>query len=295
MKLMLAAAVDAASNAPVVLARPDADWVLRFEEATGLPRQVAVWGVNCLVAILILIIGYMIAGSARGVIRKLFAKRNVDPTIGSFVGNFAHAAIMTFVVITALGHLGIDTKTFAAVIAAAGLAIGLALQGGLSNFAAGVLIVLFRPFKAGDFISGSGVEGVVQEVQVFSTTLNTPDNKRVIVPNGSLMAGTITNFTTNGTRRADVQFNVGAGQDLEKAQKVLVDLALSDPRILKEPAPAAVNTKFVDLGVQVELRVWSKVGDHGAVISDLISRGPKALAAAGIQGPDRTVYYQERK
>lgn len=274
---------------------PNSGFVARFEEATGLPREVALWSVNIVGAIVILIAGWILAGFARGLVRNLFAKRNIDPTVGGFVGNIAHAAIMAFVVITALGQLGVDTKSFAAIIAAAGLAIGLALQGGLSNFAAGFLIIVFRPFKAGDTIAGAGIEGTVEEVQVFSTTLNTADNKKIIVPNSALMSGTVTNYTANDRRRVDLALGVGAGQDLNKAQQALVELAKADPRILKEPAPVAVNAKFIDNGTSVELRAWCKTTDFGGVSSDLIAKAPAALAAAGIKGPDRTVYYTERK
>ena len=183
----------------------------------------------------------------------------------------------------------------AAIIAAAGLAIGLALQGGLSNFAAGFLIIVFRPFKAGDVINGAGIEGTVEEVQVFSTTLNTADNKRIIVPNSALMSGTVTNYTANQTRRVDLPLGVGAGQDLAKAHAALIALAKADARVLKEPAPAAANVKFIDNGTSVELRAWCKTADFAALSSDLISAAPGALAAAGIKGPDRTVYYTERK
>jgi small conductance mechanosensitive channel len=270
-------------------------WADRFEEATGLPPQVAAWGVNIIGALVIFIIGYILAGFIRGLVRKMFAKKNIDATIGGFVGNLAHVLIMTFVIITALGQLGVDTKTFAAVVAAAGLAIGLALQGGLSNFAAGFLIVVFRPFKAGDMINGAGVEGVVEEVQIFSTTLNTVDNKRIIVPNSALMAGVITNITGNPTRRADLQFGVGAGQDLAKAHAALLTLANADARVLKDPPATVANTKFIDNGSQIELRAWCKTADYNALMSDLVAKGPGALGAADIKGPDRTVYYVERK
>lgn len=274
---------------------PNSGFVARFEEATGLPREVALWSVNILGAVVILIAGWILAGFARGLVRNLFAKRNIDPTVGGFVGNIAHAAMMAFVVITALGQLGVDTKSFAAIIAAAGLAIGLALQGGLSNFAAGFLIIVFRPFKAGDMIAGAGIEGKVEEVQIFSTTLNTIDNKRIVVPNSALMNGTITNFTANDRRRIDVPLPIGIGQDLAKAHEVLLTLARSDARILTEPAPAVMNTKLIDLGTQVELRVWAKTTELGGVTSDLIAKAPAALAAAGIRPPNRTVYYQKRE
>jgi small conductance mechanosensitive channel len=294
MNLMLAAAApETATNAPLRFS--NSPLVERFEQATGLPREVAVWGVNILAAILIFVVGYIIAGFIRSLVRKLFARRNIDATIGSFVGNLTHALLMTFVIITALGQLGVDTKTFAAVIAAAGLAIGLALQGGLANFAAGFLIVVFRPFKAGDVINGAGIEGTVEEVQIFSTTLNTPDNKKIIVPNGALMAGTITNYTANGTRRVDLPFAIGALYDLATAHTVLLATAVADPRALKSPPPTAANTKLIDGGTQVELRVWCNTGDYAALSSDLLAKCPKALGDAGVKGPDKTVYYEERK
>lgn len=294
MKLFLAAA-DAAANTNAPAKIVPVTLIQRFEDATGLPPQVAAWGVNVVAALIIVVIGYILAGFVRGLVRKLFLKRNIDATIGGFVGNLAHVGIMTFVIITALGQVGVDTKTFAAVVAAAGLAIGLALQGGLSNFAAGFLIVVFRPFKAGDMINGAGVEGKVEEVQIFCTTLNTLDNKRIIVPNSALMAGVITNYTGNETRRVDVQFGIGAGQDLSRAHTALLKLANADARVLKEPAATVANTKFIELGTQVELRAWVKTTDYGAVLSDLIAAGPGALGAAEIKGPDRTLYYVERK
>lgn len=269
--------------------------VTRVEQATGLPREMVLYSVNIVGALIILIAGYIFAGFARNLIRRLFARRKIDPTIGGFVGNIANAGIMAFVVVTALDKLGVDTKSFAAIIAAAGLAIGLALQGGLSNFAAGFLIIVFRPFKAGDVINGAGIEGTVEEVQVFSTTLNTADNKKIIVPNSSLMNGTITNYTANETRRVDLPLVVGAGQSLERAHAALLALAASDRRVLKDPAPAVANVKLVDLGTQVELRVWCYTSDHSSLSSDLLAQAPAELEAAGVKGPDRTVYYVERR
>ena len=294
MNFFLAQAAGAASTNVVIKIIP-MKWSEKFEQATGLPPEVAAWGVNILGALIIFVIGYILAGFIRGLVRKLFAKKKIDPTIGGFVGNLAHVLIMTFVIITALGQLGVDTKTFAAVVAAAGLAIGLALQGSLANFAAGFLIVTFRPFKAGDMINGAGVEGVVEEVQIFCTVVNTADNKRVIVPNGALMAGVITNITGNETRRADLQFGVGGGQDLAVAHAALLSLANADARVLKDPPATVANTKFIDNGSQIELRAWCKTSDYNALLSDLIAKGPGALAAAGIKGPDRTIFYTERK
>jgi small conductance mechanosensitive channel len=237
----------------------------------------------------------MVAGLARSIVRKVFTKRNLDATIGGFVGNMVHAAIMAFVIVTVLGQVGVDTKSFAAIIAAAGLAIGFALQGGLANFAAGFLIVVFRPFKAGDTINGAGIEGTVEEVQIFSTTLNTADNKRIIVPNSTLLGGTITNYTANNTRRVDLQMAIGSGQDLEKAHSALLGLANADPRVLKSPPPTVANVKLIDLGTLIELRAWAKTSDFGGVSHDFVAKAPDALTQSGVKGPDRTVYYVERE
>lgn len=290
-----AAAAAGSTNAPARLLDPNSGIVARFEEATGLPREVAMWSVNVVASAIILIAGYILAGFVRSLIRRVFTQRKIDPTISGFAGNMAHAAIMAFVVVTALGQLGVDTKSFAAIIAAAGLAIGLALQGSLSNFAAGVFIIVFRPFKAGDVVNGAGIEGTVEEVQIFSTALNTGDNKRIIVPNSALMTGTITNITANPSRRVDLQFSIGAGQDLARAHEILLGVAGADARVLKSPAPAVANIKLIDGGTQIELRAWCQTPDYGALMSDLIAKTPAALAAAGLKGPDKTVYYVERK
>lgn len=295
MNFIFAQAGGAVTNAIKPIITGSSPLIERVQEATGLPREAVVWGANAVLALIIVIIGYILSGLVRGLVRKLFARRNIDATVGGFVGNLVHAALMTFVIVTALGQLGVDTKTFAAVIAAAGLAIGLALQGGLSNFAAGFLIVVFRPFKAGDVINGAGIEGTVEEVQIFSTMLNTVDNKRIIVPNSALMAGTITNYTANGTRRVDLPFAVGAAHDVSTAHAALLATANKDARVLKSPAAAVANTKLIDGGTTVELRAWCKTSDYAALSSDLLAEAPKALAAAGIKGPDKTVYYVERK
>ena len=267
----------------------------RFEEATGLPGEVVHWGLNILMGLGILAIGYVGAGVIRNMLKRVMAKRNIDQTIGDFVGNLAHAAVMTFVVITALGQLGVDTKTFAAVIAAAGLAIGLALQGGLSNFAAGFLIVVFRPFRKGDVVNAAGVEGVVEEVQVFSTTLHTADNKKIIVPNSSIMGGVITNYTANPTRRVDLQIGVGVASDLAKAHEILLKLAKSDARTLLDPAPEVVNLRLIEGGTLVELHAWVKTSDFASVTSNLVESAPGLLGTAGVKGPDKSVVFVERK
>jgi small conductance mechanosensitive channel len=297
MNSILAQAANAATNAAQSTGLIDTRGgiVNRFVEVTGLPREAALWSINILATVVILVAGYVLAGVARSLVRRVSNQRKLDITVGSFVGNLAHTLIMAFVVVTALGQLGVDTKSFAAIIAAAGLAIGLALQGSLSNFSAGVLILAFRPFKAGDTINAAGIEGKVEELQVFSTTLNTVDNKRIIVPNAALMGGTITNYTANDSRRVDLQFAIGAGQDLDRAHQVVLAVAQADPRVLKSPAPTVANAKLIDLGTLIELRAWCKTDDYGDLLGAMIAKVPPALGAANIKGPDRTVHYMERK
>ena len=299
LNLLLAQAAPAATstNAPAttIALKPSDGLIGRVAESTGLPPTLIFWATVIVEVLVVLVIGYWIANLIRRAIRRICDKRQLDPTVVSFVGNLVHALVMAFVLVTALGVVGVPTASFAAVIAAAGLAIGLALQGSLSNFAAGFLLIVFRPFKKGDVVSGAGTEGTVEEISIFSTTLTTPDNKRITVPNSALMGGNITNHTANQTRRVDLQFGIGAGQDVEKAHATLLVVANADPRTLKHPAATVSNTKFIDLGTQVELRVWCKTADWAALASDLIARTPKALAEAGVKGPDRTLNYRELK
>jgi len=286
---LLAAAENALTNAA------SSTMAGRFTDATGLPVEIGRWIIHILGALLIVVIGAFVAGLFRNLIRRVCTQRKIDVTVARFAANLVHALVMTFVVISALERLGVDTKSFAAIIAAAGLAVGLALQGGLANFAAGVLIIVFRPFKAGDAVLAAGTEGAVEEVQIFSTTLNTPDNKRIIVPNSAIMSATITNYTANPTRRVDIATPIGATQDLAGAHRVLLETANGEPRVLKSPPVTVANVKLLDGGTQVELRAWCKTSDYGDVLNDLLARVPAALAAANIKGIDKTLYYVEKK
>jgi len=297
MQPLIAQAATTVTNMPAaaLALTPPTTLVERVSGMTGLPPTVVLWASVIVEALIVLVIGYWVANLVRRAIRRLCDKRRLDLTVSSFVGNLVHAAAMAFVVVTALGVIGVPTTTFSAVIAMAGLAIGLALQGSLSNFAAGFLLVVFRPFKRGDVVTAAGTEGIVEEISIFSTTLTTPDNKRIVVPNSALMGGNITNHTANNSRRVDLQFGVGAGQDLDKAHATLLGVAKADARVLKEPEPAVANTKLIDGGVQVELRAWCKTTDWAGVGSELIAKAPPALAQAGIKGPDKTIPYREIK
>ena len=191
---------------------------------------ITIYGLKVVAAIAVLIVGRWVAKGMTGFAEKVMNKRQVDPTIVSFVANMTYIALLVFVVLAALGQLGIQTTSFIAVIGAAGLAIGLALQGSLSNFAAGFLMIIFRPFKVGDYIEGAGVAGTVEEIQIFTTQLKTPDNKTMIIPNANLTRDNITNYSAKGTRRVDLVFGIGYGDDIDHAKKVIMDVLAKEER-----------------------------------------------------------------
>jgi small conductance mechanosensitive channel len=186
---------------------------------SSLQTFAAFYGLKIIAAIVIFVVGRWVARALRNAIKKMMAKGDVDETLISFVGNLTYITLLAFVIIAALNQLGIQTTSFIAVIGAAGLAIGLALQGSLANFAAGVLMIIFRPFKAGDYIEGAGVAGTVEEIQIFATQLKTPDNKTIIVPNAKMMGDNITNYSAKDTRRVDMVIGVGYGDDPAMGEK----------------------------------------------------------------------------
>jgi len=194
------------------------------------------YGLRIVGAVVILVVGRFAAKLLRSLVERLMTKAKQDPTLVKFVGCLTQIALLAFVIIAAIGQLGVQTASFIAVVGAAGLAVGLALQGSLANFAAGVLMIIFRPCKVGDFIEGAGVMGVVEEIQIFTSQLKTPDNKVVIVPNSKLMGGNITNYSAKGTRRVDLVIGVSYSDDLKKVREALQDVLAADERILKDPA-----------------------------------------------------------
>jgi len=220
------------------------------------------YGLRVLFAVLILIVGAWLANLARKSAARVLARRELDPIIVGFVANFTYILLMVFVVLAALGKVGVQTTSFIAVIGAAGLAIGLALQGSLANFAAGFLMIIFRPFKKGDYVEAGGTAGVVDEIQVFTTILNTPDNRRVIVPNSKIMGDNITNFSAKETRRLDLIFGVSYADDVAQVKAVLKEIAESDERVLKEPAPQILMSELADSSVNYIMRVWVKSSDY---------------------------------
>lgn len=242
-------------------------------------------GLKLLAAIAVLVIGNWIAKWLRSLTHKLMDTRDVDATVISFVSNLVYYAALIAVVIVALSQLGVETASFVAVLGAAGLAIGLALQGSLSNFAAGILIILFRPFKAGDFIEAAGATGVVEHVEIFTTTLKTPDNCKVIVPNSSLLSNNIKNFSGYPTRRIDMVFGIGYGDDVDKARQIIWDVLHEDSRILTDPEPTVNLFQLADSSVNFAVRPWVSSADYWTVMCDTTETIKKRFDAAGINIP----------
>ena len=260
-----------------------------MEGMQGLAGQIqgfiALYGLKVLAAIGILVVGRWVAKLLTKTLQKMMRKSNVDETLVRFVGNMANIALLTFVILAALGNLGIQTTSFIAVIGAAGLAVGLALQGSLSNFAAGVLMIIFRPFKIGDFIDAAGVSGTVEKIEIFTTQLNTPDNKTVIIPNSNITSGPITNVSAKDTRRVDLVYGVGYSDDIDKVKEVLADILAKDSRVLKDPAPTIGLLELADSSVNFAVRPWVKSEDYWNFYFDTNEVVKKRFDSEGISFP----------
>lgn len=215
-------------------------------------------------AALTLIVGVWIAKLVTSALRRLLVRGRVDQTLSKFLSNLAYYALITLVVLAALERVGVQTASFIAILGAAGLAIGFALQGSLSNLASGVMIMLFRPFRVGDLILAGGQEGVVEEIQVFATVLNTLDNKRVILPNSAVMGGSITNYTGNSTRRVDMTFAVAGGEDAARVKRVILEVLTAIPQVLKHPAPE-VEVLEAAAALKLVVRPWCNAADYWVV------------------------------
>jgi len=231
--------------------------------------MIQAYGLPLLWAVVIFIVGRIIARAISNAMAKAMTKAKVEETLVRFTKNMLFVAIMVFVVIAAISKMGVETTSFAAVVAAAGLAIGLSLQGTLSNFASGVLLIIFRPFKAGDFIEAGGISGIVEEIQIFCTLMRSGDNKQIIVPNSQVMGTTITNYSTKPTRRLDLVIGVGYGDDLQKVKAVLGDILAADERILPEPQPTIGVLALGESSVDFAVRPWVNSGDYWPLLFDL--------------------------
>jgi len=246
---------------------------------------VAFYGIKLIAALVILVAGRWAAKMVKSLIGRVLNSRKVDPTIVSFAEHLSYIAVVTFVVIAAMAQLGIQTTSFIAVFGAAGLAIGLALQGSLANFAAGFLMIIFKPFRAGDFIEGAGTAGTVEKIEVFTTTLMTVDNKVIIIPNAKLMGDNIINYSAKKTRRVDVDFTVGCGNDIDKVKACLRDVVKGDSRILPSPEAAVILKEMREGSMVFQVRAWVKTEDYADVSSNLIETGSRRFFSQGISLP----------
>jgi len=246
---------------------------------------VTTYGIKIIGAIIILILGRIAAGIGRKIVRKVMEKSKADPAVISFVGSMIYFLILIFAVLAALAKFGIQTASFVAILGAAGFAIGFALQGSLGNFAAGILILVLRPFKVGNFIDGAGVAGTVKEIQLFTTVLATPDNIKIIVPNGKLFGDTIKNFSGFETRRVDLVIGIGYTSDIQKAYDVLMNLLKEDTRILSDPSPNVAVSELADSSVNFVVRPWVKSKDYWDLKFDLTRKIKEAFDENGIEIP----------
>jgi small conductance mechanosensitive channel len=238
-----------------------------------------------LVALAILLIGLFVIKLIVKATQKVMGKAGVDVTLQKFLGNLAGWGLKILLIIVVISKLGVETTSFAAILAAAGLAVGLALQGSLANFAGGVLIMIFKPFKIGDLIEAQGEIGVVKEIEIFTSKLTGLSNKEIIIPNGSLSNGTIVNYTTEGTRRVDLTIGVSYDADIKKTKEVLMNVLTSHPKVLKDPAPGVTVAELADSSVNFAVRPWCKTADYWTVFFDVTENTKIALDKAGIEIP----------
>lgn len=253
--------------------------------ATWIYQMLVAYGMKVVGAVLILLVGRYVARLLSGFAARALTKAKVDATLIPFIENLAYTAMLVFVVVAALAAVGVQTASFVAVLGAAGLTVGLALQGSLANFASGVLLLIFKPFRVGDFVEIGGVKGTVCAIQIFNTVLNAPDNVRIVVPNGAVTGGSILNYTINGTRRVDLTVSVSYEDDLKKARRVIENVLAGDPRILAEPAPVVAVNEMGSSSINFVVRPWVKSGDYWKVYWDLTEKLKVAIDEHGLTVP----------
>lgn len=243
------------------------------------------YGPKLISAILTLIIGLWVINLLMKGLNKLMVKSNTDPSLRSFLRSIAGIALKVMLIISVAGMVGIETTSFIAVLGAAGLAVGMALQGSLSNFAGGVLILIFKPFKVGDLIIAQGNEGTVKEIQIFCTILKTPDNRTIIIPNGPLAGGNIENVTTEPTRRLNLTFGIGYSDSIDEAKEVLMNLMSAHPKILKDPAPEVLVNEQAASSINLAVRPWVNKEDYWEVFHFMQEHVKKKFDERGISIP----------
>ncbi len=250
------------------------------------------YGLKVIGAIVILLLGRFAAGFCRKALKKVLTTKNVDPAVVSFASSLTYFLVLTIAVIASLSKFGVETTSFVAIIGAAGFAVGFALQGSLANFAAGVLILVLRPYRVGDYIEAAGVAGAVKEVQLFTTVLATPDNIRILVPNGKVFGEVIKNYSANSTRRIDLVVGIGYGSSIEKTYEVIKDILNSESRILKDPEYTIAVAELADSSVNFVVRPWVNKDDYWPTRFDLTEKIKLRLDDANIEipFPQRTVH-----
>lgn len=249
------------------------------------PELLMIYGMKVVMAAVVFVVGKVIAAWIAKALAKGMSMRGVEPTVASFVKNIVYYAMYAVVIIAALGQLGVQTASFVAVVAAAGLAIGLALQGSLANFAAGVLLILFRPFKSGDYVEAGGTAGIVREISIFSTTMLTPDNKTVIVSNGSIMGGTIVNYSTQDERRLDLVIGVSYSSNLDLVKQELTSIVQADERVLKDKDVTIAVAELANSSINFVCRPWVRTSDYWPVKFDLLEKIKKRFDEVGVEIP----------
>ena len=249
---------------------------------TGLAIE---YGTKLLAGVATLIIGLWIVGLVNKLVQRMFERSGVDPSLRTFLGSLISILLKVMVYITALGMLGVEMTSFVAILGAAGLAVGLALSGTLQNFAGGVMILLFKPYKVGDFIEAQGYSGTVKEIQIFTTVLTTADNKTVLIPNGPLATGSLINFSSQDRRRVDWVFGIAYGDDVDKAYEVLKRLIAEDERILGDPEPFMALHALADSSVNIVVRVWVNSPDYWGVYFRLNEAVYKTFEREGLNFP----------
>ena len=243
------------------------------------------YGGQVIGALVTLIVGYLVARLVRRLAKRWLARTDVAVAIQRFVSQLAYVGILVFAVLATLARFGVQTTSFVAVLGAAGFAIGFALQGALGNFAAGVLLLILRPFKIGDFVEAGGVTGIVQDITLFTTVLATPDNVKVLVPNGRITGDVIRNYAGYDTRRVDLSIGIGYGESIDEASSAALEVVRADERVLADPAPAVMVNELADSSVNLTVRYWVNGADYWATRFDLMRRLKEAFDERGIEIP----------
>jgi len=258
---------------------------------------ITTYSMKIIAAVLIFIIGKWLAKKVTNLFIKLLEKNKVDVTLTRFLESIVYYTLLIVLLIAVAGQLGINTASFLTIVGAAGLAIGLALKDSLSNFSSGVMLILFRPYRVGDYATVGGVTGTVMSIDIFNTTLNTPDNQRVIVPNANITNDVITNVTANNTRRVDLTIGIGYGDDLLKAKKVLGEILKTENRVLETPAPKIAVSELADSSVNFVVRPWVKTSDYWDVYFDLTEKIKLTFDQEGISipFPQQDVHLSQKK